>query len=191
MLHRTRRLDPEDVTAVRGIPITSVARTIVDLGEVVRMRALQRAVHEAEVRDLLDVRATEDALYRVSGRRGRRRVLGALGVKAPDPTNSDFTVAFLRLCERFGLPRPATGVYLDTGEWLAEIDCLFPRERLIVELDGERVHLTRQRFHSDRRRDAALAARGWLTLRLTWERVTKDAEKVADEVRRVLESRRS
>jgi Transcriptional regulator, AbiEi antitoxin/Protein of unknown function (DUF559) len=191
VLHRTRRLEAEDVTAVRGIPITTVPRTIVDVAEVVRMRALQRAVHEAEVLDLLDVRATEDALYRVPGRRARRRVLGALGVKAPDPTNSDFTAAFLRLCERFRLPRPSTGVYLDTGEWLAEIDCLFPREKVIAELDGERIHLTRQRFHSDRRRDAALAARGWLTLRFTWERVTKDAERVAHEVRRVLESRRS
>ena len=153
------------------------------------MRVLQRAVHEAEVQRLLDVEATEEALGRVPGRRRRRRVLGRPGVRAPDPTNSHFTAAFLRICERFDLPRPSTGVYLDTGEWLAEIDCLYPRERVIVELDGERVHLTRQRFHSDRRRDAALAARGWLTLRFTWERVTKEGVAVADEVRQVLATR--
>ena len=189
-LHRTRRLEADDVTEVRGIPITSVARTIVDLAEVVPMRALQRAVHEAEVLGVLDRDATLHALARVPGRRRRRRVLGALGSHAPDPTNSAFTAAFLALCERHGLPRPSTGVYLDTGEWLAEVDCLFPRERVIVELDGEQVHRTRGRFHSDRRRDAALAARGWLTIRLTWERVTKEDALVAEEVRRIIESRR-
>jgi hypothetical protein len=188
-LHRTRRLDEADVTMVRGIPVTTVARTLVDLAEVVRMGTLQRAVHEAEVRRLLDVRATEEALFRVPGRRGRRRVLGVLARPAPDPTNSRFVAAFLGVCERFGLPRPSTSVWLDVGDRLVEADCLFARERLIVELDGEAAHNTRKRFHADRRRDTALAARGYMTLRFTWERVTREGAGVADEVRHVLAAR--
>jgi very-short-patch-repair endonuclease len=67
-----------------------------------------------------------------------------------------------------------------------EIDLLYADERLIVELDGEAVHRTRRRFHTDRRRDAAFAARGYQTVRYTWDRITTEQARVADEVLRVL-----
>jgi Transcriptional regulator, AbiEi antitoxin/Protein of unknown function (DUF559) len=189
LLHRTRRLGDDDVTEVDGIPVTSVARTIVDLAEVVTLPILRRVVHEAEVLRLLDVRAVEEALGRVPGRRRARHVLSAIDSPAPDPTNSAFVAAFLGLCERFGLPRPQVSVLVDAGGLEAEADCLFARARLIVELDGEHVHGTHKRFHADRRRDAALAAAGYLTVRLTWRRVTTDAEAVAEELRRMLAAR--
>jgi very-short-patch-repair endonuclease len=61
---------------------------------------------------------------------------------------------------------------------LLEVDALWPTERVIVELDGAAVHRTAKAFHDDRRRDAALAAEGYIVIRLTGQRVTQEAEAV-------------
>ena len=75
---------------------------------------------------------------------------------------------------------------MDGGDRLYEVDALFPAERLIVELDGHRVHGTARNFQSDRRRDAVLAALDFQTLRYTWHRVQREPAVVAAELRRVL-----
>jgi hypothetical protein len=183
---RTRRLLPEDRTVLRGIPITTVARTLVDVAGEQRGRYVQRAVHEAEVLRLLDVAAVLETIERNPGRRGVRLLRHALGVSVPDPTNSRFAAEFGRLCTRHGLPAPKLGVHRDIGERLAECDAVFDDARLIVELDSERIHNTRRRFHSDRRRDAAAAAQGWLVVRLTWRRVTREGPEVAAQIRQIL-----
>jgi len=87
------------------------------------------------------------------------------------------------------LPAPRLGVHLDLGERLFECDAIFDHARVIVELDSERIHRTRRNFHGDRRRDAAAAARGWLVVRLTWERVTREAAAVAAELHAILSHR--
>lgn len=62
---------------------------------------------------------------------------------------------------------------------------------LIVEFDGEASHATRRAFYADRRRDAALAAEGYVVVRLTWERIIEEAETVVSELQRVLTMRKS
>jgi very-short-patch-repair endonuclease len=183
---RTRRLLEQDRDVLRGIPITSVARTLLDVAGERRGRLTQRAVHQAEVEELLDVQAVLECIERNPGRRGTRGLRAALGVSVPEPTNSRFAARFARLCDRHGLPSPRLSVHIDIGDRLAECDAVFEHARVIVELDGEKYHRTRQRFHSDRRRDTALAARGWLVLRLTWHRVTREAPAVAEELRAIL-----
>jgi len=189
-LHRTRRLDATDVTVVRGVPVTTVPRTLVDLASVLSRHQLQRAVHEAEVRRVLDVTAVLAAIDRLPGRRGTGVLRDCLGVSVPDVDNSAFVAAFLGLCDAHTLPRPATNVAHDTGlPVLGELDLVYGAAKVVVELDGLRTHLTRRRFEEDRRRDAYLAARGWLTLRYTWRRVTTEPAAVASEVRSVLRLR--
>lgn len=188
--HRTRRLPPEDVAHVRGIPVTTLARTLVDLAQVGTAREVGGAVHEAEVLRLLDVTAVEAVIARLPGRRGIRMLRAALARPAEGPSRTAFVTAFLELCEGHGLPTPRTSVHLDMGARLVEVDALFAGRRLLVELDGEAVHGTSRSFHADRRRDAALAARGYLTLRLTWQRVTEESAAVAEELRRILALRR-
>lgn len=187
---RTRRLLTEDRTILRGIPITTVERTLLDVAGERRGRYVQRAVHEAEVLRVLDVAAALATIDRNPGRRGTRRLKLALGVSAPDPTNSRFAAVFTRLCARHGLPTPNLGVHRDIGERLAECDAVFDAERVIVELDSERIHNTRLKFHTDRERDAQAAAQGWLVVRLTWHRVTREAPAVAEELHRILALRR-
>jgi hypothetical protein len=185
-LRRTRRLGADDVTVLRGIPITTVARTLLDLAGSGRTRMLQRAVHEAEVLELLDVAEIEATIERNPGRRGTRALKAAVGVSAPDPNNARFAMAFLELCVAHGLPSPQLGVHVDGGDRLYEVDALFAAERLIVELDGGAVHQTRRNFQTDRRRDSVLAARDFQTLRYTWDRMRAEPAAIAAELRRVL-----
>ena len=88
-LHRTRDLPPRDVTRLRGIPVTSVPRTLVDLSAVLDARRLDRAVHEAEVLRLLDVTAVEDSPGAVEGKERHRPPPGAdhdRGSRRPGPS---------------------------------------------------------------------------------------------------------
>lgn len=179
-LRRTRRLPEEDVGVLRGIPITTVGRTLLDLAGCAGERVVRRAVHEAEVLRLLDVEAVVATIDRNPGRRGTRKLRSALGISAPEP--SGISALFLALCADHGLPTPRMGVYVDGGDRLYEVDALFEAERLIVELDGRQVHDTARNFQTDRRRDSVLAARDFQTLRYTWQRLCGERAAVAGEL---------
>jgi hypothetical protein len=185
-LRRTRRLTAADVTELRGIPTTTVARTLLDLAGCAHLRTVRRAVHEAEVLRLLDVSDCLATIDRNPGRRGVRMLREALGVSAPDPNNNQLAMMFLELCAAHGLPTPRFGVHVDGGDRLYEVDALFGAERLIVELDGRGVHDTTRNFETDRRRDSVLAARDYQTLRFTWRRLVEEPGAVAAELRRAL-----
>lgn len=186
VLHRTLNLHPDDVTAIDGIPVTSVARTLVDLAGAVNEAGLARAVHEAEVQRVLDVDAIAAVMTRLPRRRGVARLRRLLSSSDSGISSEAFVNAFLRLCSRHGLPAPRISKHVHTRDRLAEADIVFPEHAVIVELDSERFHHTRRSFHSDRRRDTALAAEGWLTVRLTWSRITRESADVAAELRRIL-----
>jgi very-short-patch-repair endonuclease len=185
-LHATRALAPADATTLRGVPITSVSRTLVDLAAVVPHHALERAVHEAEVLRLLDVTAVRAALARANGRRGAGRLRAILAEPPAGPTRSVLEERFLRLCRSGLLPVPRLNVHVMAGGTLVEVDALWQQPRVIVELDGAGAHHTRRAFHADRRRDAALAAEGYVVVRFTWQRVTRERAAVLAELRRIL-----
>jgi very-short-patch-repair endonuclease len=188
-LHLARKLDPDDVGELDRIPITSMARTLVDLAGVVPAAALERAVHQAEVLRLLDVAAVESALARARNRRGTRRLRAVLAEPSPGSTRSALEERFLALCRGSRLPLPRLNHHLAIPRGLIEVDAYWPAAGLVVELDGAAAHRTARAFHADRRRDAALAAEGYLVIRLTWERVTREPAGVVDELRRVLARR--
>ena len=103
---------------------------------------LADAVHEAEVRRILDVRHVQGALARVAGRRGRhklRRVLAAYG-DGPPMTRNDAERAFLRLCADHALPTPQSNVLVGGFE----VDFHWREARLVVELDGGAAHQTQR-----------------------------------------------
>jgi predicted transcriptional regulator of viral defense system len=160
-IHRSARLTAGEVTTKDGIPTTTVARTLLDLADVLPKQALRRAVTEAEYRDRLDITAINAA---VQGNPGRR---GALLMKAVTGkhhrTRSPLEDRFLALIDRYGLEEPETGVWV--GPY--ELDFLWPRAGLVVELDGLAAHKTRAAFDADRLRDRVLWRRGLRTMRLT------------------------
>jgi very-short-patch-repair endonuclease len=102
------------------------------------------------------------------------------------PTNSPLEDDFLEFARRYGLPKPVTNTYL-LG---FEIDVLYPRERLIVEIDSARFHLDRDSFEDDRKRDVVMLAAGFATVRITDERMKHDAEQEARRLLAILAARR-
>jgi very-short-patch-repair endonuclease len=183
-IHRVRVLEREDVTRVDGIPVTTVARTLVDLAAVVSPHALRKALEEAERSHRLDVRAVEAAMARTRGRNGRshervRRVLSELASTTATITRSTLEDSFLALLDAHGLARPQTNASIDG----IEVDAMWPAARLVVELDGWEYHRTRHAFQRDRDRANDLTANGWTVLRFTHadvvERPAATARKIA------------
>jgi very-short-patch-repair endonuclease len=190
--HETSVLGADDRAVIRAIPVTSLSRTLVDLAEVLAADRLERVLDHAGRHEAFDRRTVEAALDRLPGRHGAPRLRALLGASSPGMTRSDLEDRFLTLCRRARLPLPRLNAHLDIGgDRLVEVDALFARERVIVELDGGATHDTTPAFHADRRRDTAAAAAGFLTLRYTWERVATEPRRVADEIADVLSRRGS
>ena len=182
----------DDVITEGCLRVASVARALVDGAGHLRDRELAKAIKEGEYLRVLDVRAVLEALERTPTRRGAGRLRHALGADQQLLSREEFVLLYLDLCERYGLEVPQVDVRMDTGLGrLGQIDLLYAREKLIIELDGARAHLTPTRFEEDRRRDAHLAVRGYLTLRFTWRRLNREPATVANEIRAVLSARRS
>ena len=181
-VHRPRRFPAAEARIRHGIPLTSPSRTLLDLAAVLPERQLLEALREADRRDLLEVH-TLGALASVPGRRGRTVLLELLAAYRPPPeTRSGLQDRFIELVDDAGLPRPAVDVVIEGFE----VDCVWPAERLIVELDSWRFHGDRAAFERDRHRDARLQVAGYVVLRFTWERVVKDPAGVARDVAAVL-----
>ena len=187
VVHRARHLLDEDRATRDGIPVTSVARTLLDVAQTAPRR-LERAFEAAERARLLDMRAMESVLARSHGHRGLKRLAPLVAQqRGPAPEiRSHFERRFLRAIERQGLPRPLVNA---TVEGL-EVDLCWPEHRLIVELDSAMYHHTRAAFERDRRRDAKLLVAGYRVVRVTDERFDEDRESVMRELA-ALTARRS
>jgi hypothetical protein len=186
--HRTTGLEPGDLTRVRAVPCTTVARTLVDLAEVIDRRELARACERAEVLRLFDARALEGALAWTTGRHGAPALRDVLAHYAGDPhTRSQLERRFLALCFAAGIPRPRVNAWIDLDGGGLEADFLWEAQRLIAETDGHRTHGTRRAFERDRRRDQRLALAGWRVVRFTWRQITLDPDEVARTVTGMLE----
>jgi very-short-patch-repair endonuclease len=185
-IHRTRSLDAQDIATVHGIPVTTVARTLVDLAGQLPRDHLARAVKEAERGRVFDLTAVEAAMARTRGRRGAghqalRDAIEehvALGFSATDSALED---AFLRLVRDGGLPSPAANALIEGFR----VDAAWRAPRVAVELDGWHHHHTRHAFERDRRRDATLTAAGWRVVRFTYRQVTARPDDVTQTLRRL------
>jgi very-short-patch-repair endonuclease len=179
LVHTSRAIHPDDRDEVDGIPLTSVARTIVDLAGRLGDSAVARVLNEAEVRQLLDVAAVEAALGRVPGARGRPRLVAALAnySEAPGYAESEAERLLRRLCRRHGLPQP--GRVFHSG---CELDFYWPDAQLAIEVDGHAFHSTRRAFHDDRRRDRLLATKGIQVVRVTWNDLARRPGELALEL---------
>jgi very-short-patch-repair endonuclease len=180
---------PKDETAqVNWIPVTSVPRTLLDLASVLTKRQLERALNEAEVLRLTDRLSLPDLLERYPRRTGSAvlRTLLREGVADRGITRSELERRFLAVLEGTGLPRPRLNARVSVRGRLFEADCLWSRQRVIVELDGRAVHGTRRAFEDDRERDRLLQAGGWRVIRITWRQLRDDAPAVVADLRRLL-----
>jgi hypothetical protein len=172
------------MTEIRGIAVTTLARTIVDLADVVRPRELAHLIHEAEV---LGLEEGELAQARRRARGRRTRVLTAtLGDQRPR-TKREIEDRMEAIAERAGLGDPRRNVIYHVAREPFELDRYYPDLHLCLEADGFVVHQTRKKFNSDRRRDRLLKIEAGITvLRYTWEDVTVRAAECERELARFL-----
>lgn len=168
VVHRRRAiLGLGEVTQRDGVPVTSVACTLVDLAAVIDRRELEAAVNEADKLDLVDpeeLRAALDQLKRRPGVAALRRLLDR---RTFTLTASELERRFLPLARSAGLTTPQAGVYVNGFK----VDFYWPELGLIVETDGLRYHRTPAQQARDRVRDQAHAAAGLTPLRFTHAQV--------------------
>jgi hypothetical protein len=172
-LHQVRSLHEDDVTVLDGIPVTSVARTLLDMAECADANELRRMLEEAERLRIFDLRAMEAACARGNGRRGVARARRAARDAHPDPpwTRSDLELAFFEFCREEGIPEPSVNVWVE-GQ---EVDMAWSDPRVVVvELDSYAYHGTREAFERDRVRSADLAVAGVPCIRVTQRRLTRE-----------------
>jgi very-short-patch-repair endonuclease len=167
--HRTRKLYDDEVDRRNGIPVTSAARTIFDFASQAARAEIERAYEEG----LVERYFTRDDMIRMAmrhrGRRGIRAIRRLIDRDAPpSKTIREAHRMLLELIRSSSLPHPKTEV--PVGRY--RVDILWPDARLIVEMDGAKWHNTPRRIEFDKRRDAELAALGYLTIRVTWSELT-------------------
>lgn len=169
-VHRARELER---VHIRGIPVTTVTRTLLDLAATLPRRDLQRAVEEAQVQRKIDHSSLADAVSKARGHRGARALrAAAAGAQEPALTRSEAERTLVELVRRAGLPSPRTNQRI--GRW--EVDAVWPDERLVVEVDGYAFHSTREAFERDRRKDAELRAAGFRVHRVTWRQLARERD---------------
>jgi very-short-patch-repair endonuclease len=181
--HRIR-LDLRDRTEHEGIPITTMARTLLDLAEVAPMPRLAKAIENAERMKLFDLAAIQDVLARSPGRHGHKPLSLLLTNYTLAPmTRSELEDAFWGFLKEHELPKPdgnalAAGIY--------EVDFLWEKHRVIAELDSWEYHHTREAFERDRRRDIELSLAGYTVIRVTARMPGESRERLVAQLRTLL-----
>ncbi len=172
------RCNREDITTIDGLPLTTVARTLVDLTATLTPHQTERVVHRAEHLRLLDTHSLDEQLARAQGRPHEaaasrdRTAAGKRSQTSPAPfsRSGSSPSSSMRSCRG---PR--------STRWWAKRKSTSSgaRERFIVETDGAATHLTAEAFEEDRRRDAVHSMMGFRTLRFTWRQVVYEPRFVA------------
>jgi very-short-patch-repair endonuclease len=164
------RLRPGDTLLVDGIRVTKVARTLLDLAEVLTVEQLVRAIDNATNNRHLRPNLLSSTISESRGRRGLRPLKQALLITRPEDvlTRSELERRALQLVRRAGLPQPEVNVRLHGYE----VDLLWRDAGLVVELDGSEYHDPEH----DTRRDNNLRAHGWSVSRFTWRQIVNDPD---------------
>jgi hypothetical protein len=178
---RSGRIDRKDATRWLAIPVTTVARTLVDLAAVLPIDDLARACHEAGVRHGITPAQVEAVLKRRPNTLGAARLRGVLRGDVP-VTLSKLEARFLSRLREAGLPLPRT----NRPAGGRRVDCRWPERRLTVELDSYRYHRSRHAWEQDRRREREAHARGDDFRRYTHRDVFDDPHPMLAELRALL-----
>jgi len=186
-IHRPRR--PAETTTHEAIPVTTAARTILDMAATVTQSRLEHLLDEAEIRRLTEYPSLAAVARVHPGHRGAARLQRTLRsyYAGEQVTRSDLEILFKELCRAHDLPQPR----VDQPVAGKHVDFLFAEQRLIVETDSWRYHKTRRAFEDDRARDVLTTRAGYRTLRFTDRQLTTQPDAVARAIAAVLADRRA
>ena len=185
--YRTRMLAPRDFTVIDGIPVTSVARTLLDLAAILRPPDLEVAIDRAERQALFDLNAVVDVLNRANGRRGTKTLKRVIAAYEKSTQKSKLERAFKQLLEAApDITSPFFNALVDGETGTHEVDALWQDARLAIQLDGFEFHRTRRDREKDASSDADLELAGYRVMRLTWDDSTIHGERTLRRLRLAL-----
>jgi hypothetical protein len=163
---RTHRTTMPDRTRHKGIPVTTPARTLIDLAAIFDYRALRRAVREAQ-RNLVTIGQIREQLDRLGPRPGVANLRKILAT-GHAPARSELEDAVLDLILGAGFQRPDVNKPLHINGRKLIPDFRWPEQRLVIEADGAEWHDDRLAREDDAERQAILEAHGERVIRITW-----------------------
>lgn len=183
-VHTSQPFHKDDITEIDGIPVTSLARTLLDLAEVVPVDHVAKCIEEAMRKRIYDHKAVQDLLSRSHGRRGRRplRLILADAFPIEPATRAELEREFQKLIRTHRLAKPNINTLVEGHE----VDAVWLKPKVIVELDGFEGHGTRRAFEDDRVRDATLQLAGYRVIRITWRRLKQQPDEVARTLQELL-----
>ncbi len=185
-VHRVKSLDHRDLRLHEGLPVTSPARTVVDLAATESAAELEQVLAIAQARNLASAGEIRAAVERVPGRKGATSLARLLeSGDAGGFTRSSAERRMRALLRKAELPQPQANVPL-LGY---VVDFLWPQRMLIVEVDGFAFHSSRSSFERDRRRDQKLTALGYAVVRVTWRQLTDEPLAVIARIAQALTAR--
>lgn len=186
-LHHSRTLGEADRALAAGIPVTSVARTSLDLAPLVRFRSLRRVLRRAEDLEAFDLDDFRSVLTRNRGHHGASTLERAVSIyEPPRLTRSELEREIVAAMQAVGLPRPSTAFVVADYE----LDIYWPELRFAVEVDVYATHGSHEPFEGDRLRDENLKLAGIELTRVTGRRFEREPQQVVERIGRLLEQRR-
>jgi hypothetical protein len=168
------KIRAEDATSRSGIPVTAPARTLVDLATELRPLAVERAVNDADKRDLIDPETLRSRLDGYAGEPGVRILRVLLDKRTFRLSDSDLEILFRPIAADAGLPPPLSKQIVNG--W--EVDFYWPRLGLVIETDGLRYHRTPSAQARGAQRDRAHVLSGMAPLRFTHYEIKYEAASV-------------
>jgi very-short-patch-repair endonuclease len=168
---------------VEGLPVTSPARTLIDVAPDLGDSGLEFAIEEAQIQNLVTERQLRAAATSSNGRRGAGRILAVLDAqREPGITRSQAERLLRELLRAGQLPEPLTNVrvhgYL--------VDFYWPELGVVVEVQGYKFHSGRRAFERDTRKAAKLAAAGLIVCYVTWRQMVDEPYAVVARIAQVL-----
>jgi very-short-patch-repair endonuclease len=178
--HHTAPLPPEEETTHDGIPVTTVARTILDIAATLNEDAVDRVLESADRAELADLNALNRVMARRPKAPGCRKLRAVLDdYRGTADTRSGLERDFRALIKKAKLPEPQFNVLI-AG---VLCDVYWPQWRLVVEIDHPKYHSGPRAFENDRLRDATLMKVGYRVLRVTAKRLNNEPAGVLADIK--------
>lgn len=186
VVHETRDLRAIDSTVVDGIPVTTVVRTLIDLGAVASRQRVGQALDDACRRKLVTIEEVRARFVELA-RRGRNGIgtMRSLLAERPGgeiPPDSYLERLVIRALADHGVPAPVRQFRVATRDFVAYLDLAWPQHRLALECDGTAFHMSVEQFHRDRERQNRLVLLGWTVLRYTYRDASQRPAWLAEQV---------